>query len=541
MQIEPTLEQLQNRAMATGTAAPAPTSTTLAQDLAKAQNQGRAGYDVLGNPISTAISSTTPTFNETPEEKALREARATQTSYNQGQANQTINEAQIRADVLAQMQAEIDAQNAVYADKLSRAKVAGEGRLGESGAVQARRGLLGSDFGAAQTDTVRSGNEQIYGSIENEKQAVVQSLLAKGRELGQKAIAEKRAAKEAGLSNYIESLSKSTELAKGRASEIALSILNSGTDYSQLDPTSVASIAQSAGVNVDQIKNAYTALKQSSDAQALKTKTEAEKNVLESVKTQADIDRINQQIASGQRDSNKPIEVGGYVYKPDGQGNWVNSGTKFTATTTTNGVVGTYVAGANPVVDSWANRIQNGSAKITDIPSTKAELRNQVSVALDAMGNSPDGKPTTTELGKAALGTATTLMDMFNKGKGTSMVGASRIFGGGIAFPGTDSADFGNNFDSLKSQLALEGIKYLKGQGAVSDAERALLAQAVTKLSLSQSEDEFKKTLQGIIDKLSGNTPNTPANVYRPGMSSINTSVEDVKVEDAKNKYGITY
>lgn len=172
---------------------------------------------------------------------------------------------------------------------------------------------------------------------------------------------------------------------------------------------------------------------------------------------------------------------------------------------------GAYTPGSNPVVDSWAERIQNGSAKITEIPSSQVGLRNQVSVALQAMGNSPEGKPTTTELGRAALDNAKALLTNFTAGKGTSAVGKSRFLGGSWvdAIPGTQRANFVNDFNAVKSQLSLEGVKYLKGQGQVSDAERALLAQATTKLNLSQSESEFKSTLQGIIDRLSGGVQNT--------------------------------
>lgn len=101
------------------------------------------------------------------------------------------------------------------------------------------------------------------------------------------------------------------------------------------------------------------------------------------------------------------------------------------------------------------------------------------------------------------------LMRKFKAGEGTSAVGASRIFGGSLAFPGTAKSNLVIDFQNLKDMLSLEGVKYLKGQGQVSDAERALLANAITKLNLSQSEDEFKSTLQGIIDTLSGNAPAT--------------------------------
>lgn len=164
---------------------------------------------------------------------------------------------------------------------------------------------------------------------------------------------------------------------------------------------------------------------------------------------------------------------------------------------------GGYTPGTNPTVDAWAERIQSGAAKITDIPAGQASLRNQVTVALNAMGNSLEGKPTTTELGKAALSTAQELLSKFKSGTGVDAVGTNSLFNA-IALPGTSKANFIVDFKSLKDQLSLDGVKYLKGQGAVSDSERALLASAITKLNLKQSKAEFEKTLNGIITKLSG-------------------------------------
>jgi hypothetical protein len=168
---------------------------------------------------------------------------------------------------------------------------------------------------------------------------------------------------------------------------------------------------------------------------------------------------------------------------------------------------GAYVLGANPAVDAWAQRIFDGSAKLTDIPAAQKGMRDAVVVALQASGNDLSGKPTVTELGKKAKMGAEELMKKFTAGEGTSAVGKSRIFGGSLAFPGSDKSNLVIDFQNLKDMLSLEGVKYLKGQGQVSDAERALLANAITKLNLSQSEDEFKTTLQGIIDTLSGNAP----------------------------------
>lgn len=165
---------------------------------------------------------------------------------------------------------------------------------------------------------------------------------------------------------------------------------------------------------------------------------------------------------------------------------------------------GTYTPGANPVVDSWAKRIFDGSAKLTDIPASDKGLRGQVVVALESAGNNFLGRPTRTELGIKAGEAASNLIDKMLSGEGTSAVGTSRLFGGSLAIPGTDKSNFVIDHQNLKDMLSLDGTRYLKGQGAVSDAERALLASAVTKLNLSQSEAEYIATLEEIRDTLNG-------------------------------------
>lgn len=171
------------------------------------------------------------------------------------------------------------------------------------------------------------------------------------------------------------------------------------------------------------------------------------------------------------------------------------------------GGAGPYVPGQNPIVDSWTQRIYQGDAKITDIPSSEPGLQNAVTTALQTYGNQANGKPTTSPLGIQALSSAKALLDKVNSGNGTSAIGGGRIFEGGAGtslIPGTSTGNFTVDFNNLKSQLSLDGSRYLRGQGSISDGERALLASAVTKLSLSQSQDEFKSTLQGIIKTLQG-------------------------------------
>jgi hypothetical protein len=79
-------------------------------------------------------------------------------------------------------------------------------------------------------------------------------------------------------------------------------------------------------------------------------------------------------------------------------------------------------------------------------------------------------------------------------------------FGSTIAgmFPGTEATDFKARFDEIKGQQFLQGIEQLKGSGAISDAEGKAAQKAISRMSLSQSEAEFKKAaddFQGIIKR----------------------------------------
>jgi len=201
------------------------------------------------------------------------------------------------------------------------------------------------------------------------------------------------------------------------------------------------------------------------------------------------------------------------------------------------GSTSVYTPGANPAVDAWAERINNGTAKISEIPSTDKGMRNAVTVALQSMGNTPTGKPTTTELGLQALSAANNLLTMFDEGRGTSMVGKSRLFGGGFATPGSDSADFEVLFNNLTADRSLEGAKFLKGQGQVSDAERQLLKDAMNTISLSQSEPEFRKKLVTIINKLTtGSAEGTTILRSPDGTQEVNISdLTPAELKEAKD------
>jgi len=68
---------------------------------------------------------------------------------------------------------------------------------------------------------------------------------------------------------------------------------------------------------------------------------------------------------------------------------------------------------------------------------------------------------------------------------------------------GSDAADFQARFNQIKSETFLQGFNRLKGGGTITEAEGRKAESAISRMSLSQSEKEFKTAvgdLRGIID-----------------------------------------
>ncbi len=133
-----------------------------------------------------------------------------------------------------------------------------------------------------------------------------------------------------------------------------------------------------------------------------------------------------------------------------------------------------------------------------------------------AQGKVPGATSEANALKVSALDSAKALLQKFTDSKGlfggnTAPVGINGILG---TLPGTKGRDFSVQFDNLKALLSLDNVKYLKGQGQVSDSERRLLEQASSILNRSQSPAEFEKSLKQAITALSGTGDTSSSDVY---------------------------
>ena len=261
------------------------------------------------NPTSPTIGQIVGQY-ETPEEQAYRQQYG-QNLLTESQTTPDLNK--IRQDTLARYQAEIDAINASYAQKKAQERIQGQGRLGSAGAIQARRGLLGSDFGAAQTDTINQYNAELIDAIEQERLAKVSSILSTASKFSQEEYDKKLEAKRLGAENYLKFIGESATRRQNNTAKMAAYLYQQG-NYDILTPAELKQIADNLGVSVDTLKAVYAdyagqaqAAQAKAQAAQAKAQAEAEKEALDMDKTRAEISNLKGQ-------SEKDMIAKGYTY-----------------------------------------------------------------------------------------------------------------------------------------------------------------------------------------------------------------------------------
>lgn len=278
------------------------------------------------------------------------------------------------------------------------------------------------------------------------------------------------------VTNYNATLDKSGGLKAGaeQAAGVGERRASQQSAYNAIEESAAARSAQVAGDTYDRY---IAAGKSVEDAQIAATKAKE------------DEDYRNKQLSNSGAFNLSEGET-----RYDAQGNKIAFGGPKTSATG-GSATGTYTEGENPAVDSWIKYINGGG----DISKAPANLKNLIVQGLSSgTGQAP-------ALITDALDQAKTLLADFDSGRGAiGAKGPSSLFGllsNPIA--GTSAGDYKNKLNSFKAKLSLEAVKYLKGQGAVSDAERRLLEDSVTELGTNQSEGAFKQTLTNIISTLS--------------------------------------
>ncbi len=225
--------------------------------------------------------------------------------------NAPIDEETIRANKLAEFQAQIDATKSVYADKLNQARVQWQGRLWSGRALQARSWLLGSDFWQAQTQTIQGYNTEIENMIQAEENARLQAILWEARSGAAEEIAAKRAAKEAGGKAYLEFLQNQTAYKTDRTRKAAIALLQNNLTPDKITDEQL----KQYNISRADLTMMYNEGKTQLDAQKAQAEAEKAKAELEARKTEAEIAYKEAQTIAEWLKNNELYEVGGKVYE----------------------------------------------------------------------------------------------------------------------------------------------------------------------------------------------------------------------------------
>jgi len=462
-----------------------------------------SGFDNQGNNVATPTAPVVPTPITPTPDPFPRSAPATTTDqYSDIEkssqaallrtATPVQTEDQIRQDKLKNSQGIIDAINLQFGNALAVESGNAQRRDTDVRQSMLAQGLAGSSEAPQAAGKVTAGNDQIRGSIEAQKSLQIQGIFQQVNKDAETELRRQEAefkAQAEGNLVMVDKLRKDKVAQTNASKENFLGMAKMGISLDQLkalDPKQYDTVIKNSGFDSPDLASlAYNANMAKKDQIDYQYKFEGGKAFAFGV------DPKTGQPVLKQVDLGIDVPIGAKVeFGPDGT--MVIIPSKF-----------------DPNIP-LEQQIKFGG-KFAKNESAKSEIIkiNGIDYKVNADGsytepNVPSSVGKATELRTNAYNAAKALLSKVEKGQGTFGVGGTRVFGGGLftLVPGTDPANFKNDFNNLKAQLSLDNVKLLKGQGAVSDAERQLLADASTKLNLAQSDAEFKTTLEGIVSNL---------------------------------------
>lgn len=404
--------------------------------------------------------------------------------------NQENNEDAIRSRIRNQFQGEIDATNSIFAEKLAEARRQGLGRLGSGRAIQARSGLLGSDFGATQTKKINDANVAEEALVLAEQNAKIAEIMGKASSISSTEIAAKRAAAAQGAEKYIEHLKTAAETKKSNLAALSQSFIDQNVSPDALTPEQLGELALKYGTSPENIKAGYAGAKKAADEAKAKADAQAIKDRSFNIGEGED-----QYVFDPATNTYKKIASKGKTYAP-----------KDTTYSTTPGTPG--------YLSPLAQAVQNGTIPIAQLP---AAARAAVAAELATSGVQSNRQ----QVLSSNLAIVDELLAQEDLGAISGIPGAAAFI------PGTKTQKTINLYNQLKGVLSLENREKLKGQGAISDFEFKVLSDAASALGRNLDDASFKAALEKVREVFQGRyaltnygaTNPAPANLV-PGSAS---------------------
>jgi hypothetical protein len=226
---------------------------------------------VQSNPVPNQSTKIEPTIGEATSgfQKIINQASGLDGTKDSSSSSSSIKNEYIksvsetgdpdrsRRNIEAMMEREIKATNDIYADLMRKAQINNQAQLGSNRASQSRGGLIGSDFGQAQSSNVRAQGQDVLNALGHEQSAVIARIINEGSDRMAEERRLMREAKESSLSEYVTQMGEQQTRNTARAGSLVNSLIAQGIDPTELEEEELAQLAEAYGVSQLDIMSKY--------------------------------------------------------------------------------------------------------------------------------------------------------------------------------------------------------------------------------------------------------------------------------------------
>lgn len=197
------------------------------------------------------------------------------------QATSQVDEEAIRSATRARIQGQIDAINAAVADQIANFRnTTGKNRQGQSYALAAAGGRIGSATGESEFQKTEDYNNQEAQTYQNEANVKISQLFGQATRDADTEIKAKRDSIQQGIDKYFEFLDNQGKRKRDQVSAFVKNMLVLGVDPTSLSDSDFQKLQDQYGFTKDQLSTLYSdakAEKEKSDLATEKTKVELDK------------------------------------------------------------------------------------------------------------------------------------------------------------------------------------------------------------------------------------------------------------------------
>lgn len=225
--------------------------------------------------IAQVAKVTVPNYVEDPT--------ATQIGNNyKATATSQVNEEAIRAATRSRIQGQIDAINAAVSDQIANFRnTTGKNRQGQSYALAAAGGRIGSATGESEFQTTENYNSQQEQTYRDDANVKISSLMGGASRDATAEIEARRTAIQQGVDKYFEFLDNQGKQKRDQVTAFIKNMLALGVDPTQLSDADVQKLQDQYGFSKDQLVSLYNdakTQKATADTTAEKAKADLEKS-----------------------------------------------------------------------------------------------------------------------------------------------------------------------------------------------------------------------------------------------------------------------